>query len=91
MRSKYGVTVVGIKRPGEDFTYATAETVVEKCDVIVVTGKDARGGGVRRAQLNRGIRTSVVGGGDYSVARRPPTALRSSPAQFSPLAERHCQ
>ncbi|MBC2904741.1 potassium channel family protein [Streptomyces cupreus] len=39
VRSKYGVTVVGIKRPGEDFTYATAETVVQKGDVIVVTGK----------------------------------------------------
>ncbi|MFE0703104.1 potassium channel family protein [Streptomyces sp. NPDC058872] len=39
VRSQYGVTVVGIKRPGQDFTYATAETVVEKGDVIVVTGK----------------------------------------------------
>ncbi|PAZ17337.1 potassium transporter [Streptomyces sp. SA15] len=39
VRSKYGITVVGIKRPGEDFTYATAETVVQKGDVIVVTGK----------------------------------------------------
>ncbi|MEV5551193.1 TrkA family potassium uptake protein [Streptomyces sp. NPDC052309] len=39
VRSKYGVTVVGIKRPGEDFTYATAETVVERGDVIIVTGK----------------------------------------------------
>ncbi|WP_328875545.1 TrkA family potassium uptake protein [Streptomyces sp. NBC_00287] len=39
VRSKYGITVVGIKRPGEDFTYATAETVVRKGDVIVVTGK----------------------------------------------------
>ncbi|MDI3390314.1 TrkA family potassium uptake protein [Streptomyces sp. B-S-A8] len=39
VRSKYGVTVVGIKRPGEDFTYATAETVIEKGDVIIVTGK----------------------------------------------------
>ncbi|MFI2370868.1 potassium channel family protein [Streptomyces sp. NPDC018833] len=39
VRSKYGVTVVGIKRPGEDFTYATAETVVKHGDVIVVTGK----------------------------------------------------
>ncbi|MFJ8073774.1 hypothetical protein ACIQ7Q_07485 [Streptomyces sp. NPDC096176] len=25
--------------PGEDFTYATAETVVEKGDIIVVTGR----------------------------------------------------
>ncbi|CAL9660824.1 Ktr system potassium uptake protein A [Streptomyces sp. enrichment culture] len=39
VRSKYGVTVVGIKRPGEDFTYATAETIVQKGDVIIVTGK----------------------------------------------------
>ncbi|MFF6996070.1 potassium channel family protein [Streptomyces sp. NPDC008313] len=39
VRSRYGVTVVGIKRPGEDFTYATAETVVQKGDVLVVTGK----------------------------------------------------
>ncbi|MCH0565207.1 MULTISPECIES: TrkA family potassium uptake protein [unclassified Streptomyces] len=39
VRSKYGVTVVGVKRPGEAFTYATAETVVQKGDVIVVTGK----------------------------------------------------
>ncbi|MEU9378490.1 hypothetical protein AB0D94_32685 [Streptomyces sp. NPDC048255] len=29
----------GIKRPGQDFTYATAETVVEKRDVIIVTGR----------------------------------------------------
>lgn len=39
VRSRYGVTVVGIKRPGQDFTYATAETVIEKGDVIIVTGK----------------------------------------------------
>ncbi|MDH2390924.1 MULTISPECIES: potassium channel family protein [Streptomyces] len=39
VRSKYGVTVVGIKRPGQDFTYATAETVIEKGDVIIVTGR----------------------------------------------------
>ncbi|WP_432074676.1 potassium channel family protein [Streptomyces wuyuanensis] len=39
VRSKHGVTVVGIKRHGEDFTHATAETVVAKGDVIVVTGK----------------------------------------------------
>ncbi|MBV7697798.1 TrkA family potassium uptake protein [Streptomyces sp. TRM70350] len=39
VRSRYGVTIVGIKRPGEGFTYATAETVVQKGDVLVVTGK----------------------------------------------------
>ncbi|MFG2836960.1 potassium channel family protein [Streptomyces zaomyceticus] len=41
VRSRYGITVVGIKRPGEDFTYATADTIVEKGDIIVVTGKTA--------------------------------------------------
>lgn len=39
VRSKHGVTVVGIKRAGQGFTYATAETVIEPGDVIIVTGK----------------------------------------------------
>ncbi|WP_437109530.1 potassium channel family protein [Streptomyces sp. enrichment culture] len=39
IRSTYGVTVVGIKRAGRDFTHATAETVLEAGDVIIVTGK----------------------------------------------------
>jgi trk system potassium uptake protein TrkA len=41
LRSKYGVTVVGIKRPGEGFTYATAETAVHQGDVLIVAGKTA--------------------------------------------------
>ncbi|WP_228981178.1 TrkA family potassium uptake protein [Streptomyces sp. DH12] len=39
VRGKYGVTVVGIKRPGQDFTHATAETVIETGDVVIVTGR----------------------------------------------------
>ena len=39
VRSKYGVTVVAIKRPGEGFTYATADTVVEPGDTIIVSGR----------------------------------------------------
>lgn len=39
IRSTYGITVVGIKRAGEDFTYATAETVVRPGDIIIVTGR----------------------------------------------------
>jgi trk system potassium uptake protein len=39
LRKKYGVTVVGIKRPGEDFTYATAETVVHRGDILIVAGR----------------------------------------------------
>lgn len=39
IRTRFGVTVVGIKRPGEDFTHATTETVVAEGDVIIVTGR----------------------------------------------------
>ncbi|MEU2432588.1 TrkA family potassium uptake protein [Streptomyces sp. NPDC007861] len=39
VRARYGVTVVGIKRSGEDFTYATAETVVRLGDIVIVTGR----------------------------------------------------
>ena len=39
LRSKYGVTVVGIKRTGQDFTYATQDTVVEPDDILIVAGR----------------------------------------------------
>lgn len=39
LRSRYGITVVGLKRPGEDFTYATAETMVFEGDLLIVSGK----------------------------------------------------
>lgn len=39
IRSKYGVTVVAIKRPGEGFTYATADTIVAPGDTIIVSGQ----------------------------------------------------
>jgi trk system potassium uptake protein len=42
VRSKYGVTIVGIKRAGEGFTHATQETVVQAGDLIIVSG-DQRG------------------------------------------------
>ncbi len=38
VRRKYGVTVVGVKSPGADFTYATAETIVSNHDLIIVSG-----------------------------------------------------
>jgi trk system potassium uptake protein TrkA len=38
VRSEHGVTVVAIKRTGQDFTYATAETVIEPGDTIIVSG-----------------------------------------------------
>lgn len=41
VRKKYGVTVVGIKRPGEGFTYATQETVLRRGDVLIVSGRSS--------------------------------------------------
>jgi trk system potassium uptake protein TrkA len=41
VRKKYGVTVVGVKSPGKEFTYATAETVISNHDLIIVSGNSA--------------------------------------------------
>ena len=39
LRSKYGVTVVGVKEPGREFTYADRETVVESGSLIAIAGR----------------------------------------------------
>jgi Trk K+ transport system NAD-binding subunit len=38
LRSRYGVTVVGGKSPGQDFTYAHADTRVGAADLLIVPG-----------------------------------------------------
>jgi trk/ktr system potassium uptake protein len=38
LRSKWGVTVVGTKLPGQDFTYARPETVVPPGCILIVAG-----------------------------------------------------
>ena len=38
LRSKYGVTIVGVKRPKADFNHARPETVIEAGDLIIVSG-----------------------------------------------------
>lgn len=38
LRSKYGVTVVGVKRAEEDFTYARPETSIAENDLLIVSG-----------------------------------------------------
>ena len=38
LRTKYGITVVGVKRPGQDFTYARPETKVHRGDQLIVSG-----------------------------------------------------
>jgi trk system potassium uptake protein len=39
LRTKYGVTIVGVKRPGQDFTYAKPETLVRPDDLLIVSGR----------------------------------------------------
>ncbi len=39
VRKKYGVTVVGVKSPGEDFTYALPNTRVLPHDILIVSGR----------------------------------------------------
>lgn len=38
LRSKYGVTIVGVKAPGEDFTYAVPETRITGLHELIVSG-----------------------------------------------------
>jgi trk system potassium uptake protein TrkA len=42
LRTRWGVTVVGTKLPGEDFTYARPETVVPPGSILIVAGNTAR-------------------------------------------------
>ena len=39
VQKRFGVTIVAIKRPGEDFTHATPQTVINRGDVIIASGK----------------------------------------------------
>ncbi|HEX8768262.1 MAG TPA: TrkA family potassium uptake protein [Jatrophihabitans sp.] len=41
MRARHGVTIVAVHRTGEGFTYATADTVLEEGDTIIVSGRTA--------------------------------------------------
>ncbi len=41
IRTRHGVTVVGIKRGRLDFIYATAETIIEPGDILVISGPTA--------------------------------------------------
>lgn len=39
VRNRDRITVVGVKRPGEDFTYATENTVLQAQDLLIVSGR----------------------------------------------------
>jgi trk system potassium uptake protein TrkA len=38
LRARFGITVVGVKRPGEDFVYGLPDTVVPEGAVLIVAG-----------------------------------------------------
>ena len=38
LRKKFGLTVVGVKSPGKEFTYATPDTIISNHDLIIVSG-----------------------------------------------------
>lgn len=38
LRNKYGIQVIGVKSPGEDFEYAGRDTVIRPDDLLVVAG-----------------------------------------------------
>jgi trk system potassium uptake protein TrkA len=38
LRTRHGITVVGVKRPREDFTYAKPDTVVVEGDLLIISG-----------------------------------------------------
>ncbi len=42
IRANYGLTVVCVKRDGEEFTYATPDTVLREGDLLVVAGQPIR-------------------------------------------------
>lgn len=42
VRKRYGLTVVSIKSPGEDATYATPETIPKEGDILVVAGETGK-------------------------------------------------
>jgi trk system potassium uptake protein len=42
VREKFGVTVVGIKRPGDDFQHATPDSRVQSGDLLIVSGPTDR-------------------------------------------------
>lgn len=39
LRTRYGITIVGVKTPGEDFTHAQPDTFVRERDLLIVSGR----------------------------------------------------
>ena len=61
MRSKYGVTIVGVKAPGEDFTYAVPSTKVSAHDTLIVSGPTDAHRAPGRPPLTTAARSDQLG------------------------------
>jgi trk system potassium uptake protein TrkA len=42
LRTRHGVTVVGVKRTGQDFTYAKPDTLIIEGDLLIISGPTTR-------------------------------------------------
>lgn len=42
LRTRHGITVVGVKRPRQDFTYAKPDTLVVEGDLLIISGPTAK-------------------------------------------------
>lgn len=42
LRTRHGVTVVGVKRSGQDFTYAKPDTLIIEGDLLIISGPTTR-------------------------------------------------
>src|SRR5690606_10041662 len=75
-RSKYQVTIVGVKSPAKPFRYAERNTVVTNHDLIIVSGTDEN---VERfASLDRWRRRGRSASGSPPLRCRVRTAARSA-------------
>lgn len=41
VRERFGVTIIGVKSPGQPFEYTTPETTIGKGDILIVSGEPA--------------------------------------------------
>ena len=90
VRSKYNVTVVGVKTPGKPFPYAEADTVVSNHDLIIVSGTtgdiERFAAPLRRRETLRGGRAHAPGD-SLSLASSFARASAASVASSNDLVE----
>ena len=69
LRSKYGVQVIGVKTPGEDFEYAGKDTVIHPDDLLVVAGDGRIARALRAASVVVSSLADGVRAGQFRLPR----------------------